>query len=109
MAIEALKPGEIAVVGPESQVVEQRKTSVLVKTPTLRVMQIDIPAGEALKEHKAPGDITVHCIAGKVNFTVHGKAQELTAGSLLYLPAEELHAVEAIEPSVLLVTVAIQG
>ncbi|MFN3194059.1 MAG: cupin domain-containing protein [Aureliella sp.] len=109
MATDVLQPGEIVAVCPRQRPIEERKTSVLVKTPTLRVMRIELPAGEELKEHKAPGDITVHCIAGKVNFTVHGSTQELSAGSLLYLAAEELHAVEAIEPSALLVTVAIQG
>ena len=80
------------------------KTSTLIKTADLEVIRLVLPAGKTIPTHKAPGEITVHCLAGRVTFTAAGKAHELTAGQLLYLSAAEPHAVQAIDDSLLLVT-----
>jgi quercetin dioxygenase-like cupin family protein len=70
----------------------------------LELIRLILPAGKAIPTHKAPGEITVQCLEGHVVFTATGKTQHLSAGELLYLSAEQPHAVEAIEDSSLLVT-----
>ena len=62
------------------------------------------PAGKDIPLHKAPGEITVQCLEGRVAFTAAGQTHELAAGQLLYLTAAEPHALKAIEDSSLLVT-----
>ena len=81
------------------------KTTTLVKTADLELIRLVLPAGKEIPSHKAPGEITVQCLEGRVAFTADGKTQELTAGQLLYLAAGEPHAVKGIEDSSLLVTI----
>ena len=80
------------------------KTSTLVKTADLEVIRLVLRAGKMIPAHQAPGEITVHCLEGRVTITAAVKVQELTAGQLLYLSAAEPHAVQAIDDSSLLVT-----
>jgi quercetin dioxygenase-like cupin family protein len=60
----------------------------------------DTPWGKfpsVIAEHKAKGEIIVHCLEGRVAFTAFGKAQTLEPGKLLYLPTGEPHWVKGLE------------
>jgi quercetin dioxygenase-like cupin family protein len=70
----------------------------------LELIRLVLPAGKEIPSHKAPGEITVQCLEGRVEFTCHGKVQSLTPGVLLYLAAGEPHALKAVEASSVLVT-----
>ena len=83
---------------------ETHPTVVILKADQLEVVHIVLGAGKQLREHSAPGEITVQCIEGRVVFTCHGKSPELLPGDLLYLNASEPHSLAAREDSVLLVT-----
>ena len=87
------------------QKIAETKTSTLLKTSDMEVLRLVMPAGKTIAEHKAPGEITVQCLEGKIVFTSAGNAQELVAGELLYLNAAVPHAVKAIEDSSALVTI----
>ncbi|SMP59702.1 Cupin domain protein [Neorhodopirellula lusitana] len=104
MAIQHAQPAEVISVAPLGSQIGSTKTSSLLKTESLEVLRLVMPAGKKIAEHKAPGEITVHCLEGLVKFTAGGKTQDLTAGQMLYLDAAELHAVEAVEDSSVLVT-----
>jgi quercetin dioxygenase-like cupin family protein len=80
------------------------KTTTLVKTADLELIRLVLPAGKEIPSHKAPGEITVQCLEGRVLFTADDKTQELVAGQLLYLSANEPHSVKAVEDCSLLVT-----
>lgn len=82
----------------------EAKSAILVKTPHLEVRRLVIPDGREIPRHKAPGEITVQCLAGRVIFTCHGRSPELLPGDLLYLNASEPHSLVAHDDSVLLVT-----
>ena len=103
MAISHIKSGEVIqlVLGPA---LGDSKTTTLVKTSDLELIRLIIPAGKVIPLHKAPGEITVQCLEGRVAFTAEGKTQELTAGQLLYLTAGEPHALTGLDDSSLLVT-----
>lgn len=79
-------------------------TTTLVKTTDLELIRLIIPAGKVIPLHKAPGEITVQCLEGRVEFTAEGRTQELAAGQLLYLTAGEPHALKGLEDASLLVT-----
>ncbi|WP_442509029.1 cupin domain-containing protein [Novipirellula sp. SH528] len=104
MAIQHAKPGEVFDVSPLGDAIADTKTSTLLKTETFEVLRLNLPAGKIIAEHKAPGEISVQCIEGRVTFTTMGQANELTAGKMLFLSAAEPHAVQAAEDSSLLVT-----
>jgi quercetin dioxygenase-like cupin family protein len=80
------------------------KTTTLVKTADLELVRLVLPAGKEIPSHKAPGEITVQCLEGRVLFTADDKTLELVAGQLLYLSANEPHSVKAVEDCSLLVT-----
>ena len=105
MAIPHAQPGEVIDVRPLADTLPSSKTRTLIKTAHVEVIRIALPAGKVIADHKAPGEITVQCLEGRVAFTVSEKIQELTPGQLLYLSAGEPHAVKGIEDSSLLVTI----
>lgn len=53
--------------------------------------------GERLSEHTAPHDALLQVLDGRVSVTISGEVYELEAGETLVLPAEEPHAVDALE------------
>ena len=105
MAIEHAKPGEVVDLRPLGAALVDSKTHTLIKTKNLEVVRMVMPAGKEISEHEAPGEITVQCLEGKVAFKALGKTEELVAGQLLYLAAEEPHSVNCIEDASFLLTI----
>ena len=103
MAIPHIQSGEVIYLSLGTAL-SGSKTTTLVKTTDLELIRLIVPAGKVIPLHKAPGEITVQCLEGRVAFTAEGKTQELTAGQLLYLTAGEPHALTGLEDSSLLVT-----
>lgn len=105
MSIKHANPSEVIHLQPLGSKVGSTKTYTLFKTEMMEAIRLVLPAGKHIAEHKAPGEITVLCLEGRVKFTSQGEAKELLAGDLLYLTAADPHAVEAIEDSTVLVTI----
>jgi quercetin dioxygenase-like cupin family protein len=74
----------------------------------LRQTVIALVAGRALGEHENPGEATVHVLAGRVRLNGNGHGWEGSPGDLLVVPSAR-HSLEAIEDSVVLLTVAKDG
>ena len=108
MAISHAKSGEVVDVRPLGATLATTETKALVKTKTLEVIRLVVPAGKEIPTHKAKGEIIVQCVEGKIAFTAEGKTQELTSGQLLYLAAGEPHSLKGIEGSSLLVTILLK-
>jgi quercetin dioxygenase-like cupin family protein len=75
-----------------------------VRTNSVKVVRLIVPAGQEIPEHTSQGEIIVHCLEGRVAFTALGKSQVLEAGTLLHLPAGAPHALRGIEDASLLLT-----
>ena len=105
MAIPHAQPGEVIDVRPLGAGLATAKTSTLLKTEMVEIIRLVMVTGKVLAEHKAPGEITVHCLEGKIAFTALGQAHELTAGQLWYLPAGEPHSVQCLEDASFLLTI----
>jgi quercetin dioxygenase-like cupin family protein len=105
MAIPHAKPGEIVDVRPLGSQLASAQTTTLVRASAVEVIRLVVQAGKEIPEHKAKGEVVVHCLEGRVAFTAYGKTQTLEAGHLLYLPKGEPHSVKGIENASLLVTV----
>ena len=104
MAIPHAQPGEVVDVRPLGSALADSKTKTLFKTESVEAVRIVMPAGKEISEHEAPGEIIVQCLEGKIAFTALGKSDELSAGQLLYLGAEEPHSVKCIEDASFLLT-----
>ncbi len=72
----------------------------------LRQTVVALAAGRVMAEHKSPGDASLLCLQGRVLVRAGESQVELTAGELVAVPPQR-HEVEAAEPSVLLLTVAL--
>jgi quercetin dioxygenase-like cupin family protein len=75
------------------------------KNVLLQALLIALGAGGTLEEHAAPGAATVHVLDGEVRVTIGGEIVYLTAGEMMTLSDMTRHAVEAVHPSILLVTI----
>jgi len=90
---------------------EQWKTShrgakTLLKNDAMRIALVALSKGMRVDEHKAEGAITVSVAEGSVRFTANGEDTVLAAGALLTLAGGIPHAVEALEESAFVVTIA---
>ena len=105
MSIQHASPSEVIHLQPLGSEFGSTKTHTLFKTEMMEAIRLFLPAGKHIAEHKAPGEITVLCLEGRVKFTSQGVPKELSAGDFLYLTIADPHAVEAMEDSSLLVTI----
>ena len=70
----------------------------------LRQTLMALRAGEGLAEHSSPGEATLQVLLGRITLRSGESSWEGTPGDLLPIPTE-LHAVDALEDSVILLTV----
>ena len=71
----------------------------------LRQTMIALRAGTNLDEHESPGEATVQVLHGRVTLVAGGDRWNGSPGDLLLVP-DRRHALEAVEDSVVLLTVA---
>lgn len=83
-----------------------RGARTLLKEGALRVTLVALAAGGSLAEHRADGPITVHVLAGTIDFRAGEDRWLLETGDLLSLAAGVPHAVESAEGGEFLLTVA---
>jgi quercetin dioxygenase-like cupin family protein len=76
----------------------------LVKCPTGTVTAFAFDAGQGLSEHAAAFDALVQLIEGKAEITVASKPFQVQSGHAILLPANQPHAVTALTPFKMLVT-----
>ena len=105
MAAALAQPGEVLDIAVSTKRLASSETSTLVKTGNLQVVRLVIAAGKQMDTHKAPGEITLVCVQGRISFFVEGKPREVVAGQFLYLPPGVPHAVRGEEDSIVLLTI----
>ena len=107
MSVSHAQPGEAIGVLPSSGDSHGGQTVTLVKTASLEVIRLVLPAGKVLAPHHVPGEITVQCLAGRVTLQTARGPCEMSRGQLTFLAGGEEHAVTAHEASTLLVTISL--
>ncbi len=55
--------------------------------------------GQGLSEHTSPFDALVVVLEGRLALTIGGEPVDATAGTIVRMPAQAPHAVDAVEPS----------
>jgi quercetin dioxygenase-like cupin family protein len=85
-----------------------RSSATVYSRPGARLRQtlIALAADRVMGEHKSPGDASVQCLQGRVLVHAGDEDVELRPGDLLAVPPQR-HEVEALEPSVLMLTVSL--
>ncbi len=90
---------------PPKKAFTHLKAENLFKTKCAEVVRLILPRGKAIPPHRAPGELLVQCIEGRIAFTAMGETCELTPGRLLHLPRDRHHALRSLEDSTLLLII----
>ena len=83
------------------------KVTPMNQNSNAREMQIVMPAGAALKEHKAPFDITLQVLRGEIEFKALGESVRLAELDMVSLEAGKLLLVSAVKDSIARLSMAI--
>lgn len=75
---------------------------------TLRQTLIALRADHSLPEHPSPGQATLQLVVGRAVFRTATDRAELQTGTWIEIP-DEVHAVDAVEDTVLLLTTVVGG
>jgi len=78
------------------------KTIVEKKAGTVTLFSFD--QGQGLSEHTAPFDALVQVLEGVVEIKISGKPFHLKQGEIIIMPANEPHALKAVEKFKMLLT-----
>jgi quercetin dioxygenase-like cupin family protein len=104
VSIPQLKLSEVIDIHSPDPAPAGSSSSTLAKTATLEVRRLTLSKGREIPTHQTRGEITVHCLEGRIAFTADGSTRELGAGQMLVLAAGEPHSVVGLEDSAVLVT-----
>ena len=92
---------EVASIENPNNLIEYQEGSVVSKTlidkkvGTVTLFAFD--KGEGLSEHTAPFDALVYVFDGEAEITIDGKPFHLKKDQMIIMPANEPHALKAIE------------
>ena len=78
------------------------KTIIKKSSGTITLFAFD--AGQGLSPHVAPFDALVQIVDGACSFSIEENKFPMGAGDCLILPAGKIHAVEAVKPFKMLLT-----
>ena len=81
-------------------------SKTLLKADDLRIVLTVLKKGAKMSEHHADARISLQVLSGSVRFQAGEHFQELRAGSLVTLEPSIPHAIEGLESSTLLTTLA---
>ena len=76
----------------------------IIKKDTGTVTIFAFDKGEGLSEHTAPFDAMVQIIDGKAEITISGNKNVLETGEMIIMPANEPHALTALEKYKMILT-----
>jgi quercetin dioxygenase-like cupin family protein len=107
MAMPHAQPGQPVDVSPLGLRLADEKTVALFKSEQLEVIRLVLQAGKSLPPHRVPGEITIHCLEGRIAVGADGAQHVLGAGQLLYLRGGVLHDVTALQDASALVTIVL--
>jgi quercetin dioxygenase-like cupin family protein len=76
----------------------------LIKVKTGNVTLFAFDAGQELSEHTTPFDALVQVVEGEAEITISGSPHRLKEGETIIMPANQPHAVKAVERFKMLLT-----
>jgi quercetin dioxygenase-like cupin family protein len=69
----------------------------ILKKKTGTVTLFAFEAGQGLSEHTAPFDALVHVLEGEAEISIAGQPHRLKGGDMIIMPANQPHAVHAVQ------------
>ena len=77
---------------------------IILKKDSGNVTLFAFDAGQQLSEHTTPYDALVQVVDGEAEITIAGRPHRLRAGEIVVMPAHQPHAVVAMSPLKMLLT-----
>jgi quercetin dioxygenase-like cupin family protein len=108
MALLHAISGQALDVRPFGARLPTEKTSALFKSRDLEVMRLVLLEGKSLPPHRVPGEITIHCLEGRLDVELGDSTVTLEAGGLVFLAGDTTHGVKALTNATALVTIALK-
>ena len=105
MALQHAVSGELIDVRPLGLDLSSNTTRALYKSAHLELFRMVLATGKSFPTHKVAGEITVQCLEGSIEFKVESSSQVMRQGDLLCLAGGQNHAITALEPASVLVTI----
>jgi quercetin dioxygenase-like cupin family protein len=105
MALPHARPGQVIDLFPTSSAAGISVSHALFKSEQLELIQLILPAGKGLPIHSVPGEITVQCLRGRIDFSINGRSRHIRGGQLLHVEGGVPHALMALEDASALVTI----
>ena len=107
MALQHARSGDIVNLAPLGEKIATTATAAIIKASQLEVIRVVLPAGKEMRQHDTPGEITVQCLEGEVEFHTGSSAHLLGAGDFIHLQAKAPHSLRALKDASLLVTICL--
>lgn len=107
MAQPHVNSGQVVSVLPLGERLHDARTTALLKAEQMEVVRVVLHAGKGLREHKTPGEITVQCLEGDVEFRTPDAMHLLRAGDFIHLRGNEPHSLLARTDASVLVTICL--
>lgn len=104
MPVPLSKLSEVIDVRGAAPATPESPTTMLARAATLEVRRLTLAKGREIPTHHTRGEITVHCLVGRITFTADGTTRELGPGQMIVLAAGEPHSLVGLEDSSVLVT-----
>lgn len=79
-------------------------SKVLLRDERVQVTVFGFDAGQELTEHRAARAALVQVVSGRLRFTVDAEELDAGPGWLLHMAPETPHALVAVEPTIMLLT-----
>lgn len=79
-------------------------SKTIIKKTTGTVTLFSFDAGQGLSPHVAPFDALVQILDGECSFSIEETKYPMVIGDSIILPAGKIHAVEAVKPFKMLLT-----
>ncbi len=108
MALPHAQSSQVVSLQPLGDLLAETQSYAIIKAQQLEVIRVVLRAGEHMRQHDTPGETTVQCLEGEVEFQVEQATHVLRAGDFLHLRARAPHALRALRSASLLVTICLQ-
>lgn len=105
--IESAAPAQLAELVDYQQNAVVSKTIIEKKTGTVTLFAFD--QGQGLSEHTAPFDAMVQVLDGEVEIRISDHPHRVNQGQIIVMPANEPHALKALTPFKMLLTMIRSG
>ncbi len=83
----------------------RRKTETIAREAGVSVVVMAMEAGDEIKQHLAPGAVTVHVLRGHISLNADDADFDLRPAQVVFLQPSTPHSVRAVEQSVIVLTI----